>query len=141
MAIRARMDDYERNQLQDDIQKHSDKLTLSEYFTLDNLDPYYTMCREEKFKVKLCLIDLDWWKSHSKIAAIAQYLIKAEYGLVHTALHTGPYLIHWFDDELVHIEKVESNTSIVAIDLIEFDLDSNDRMKFCDKVSNYLHST
>jgi len=78
-------------------------------------------------KVKLVIIDLESWQDHKFLAFfvgnIGDMLGFIKFGLVHVGVQIGSYIIHWFNDSLVHFTDIASNSPLLAVDVSQLDLE------------------
>jgi len=108
----------------------SPKLIEEYFFDFETL--YEKLLDEEgevrKLKVSLAIINLERWsKSRLKTRVAANMLMFTEksklgFGLVHVAILIGQYIIHWFDDGLVHMTPIRSAHPNVAVEVGELDI-------------------
>jgi hypothetical protein len=61
--------------------------------------------------------------------------------MVLSALEVGPHLIHWSDSSLVHIKRLESLDALLAYDVAELDLKTDEGGQKLRKVPRPLFSS
>ncbi|EFC38267.1 predicted protein [Naegleria gruberi] len=100
-----------------------------------------------KLKVNLAVINIQkWCESRLKTRLVANVLRVTErkklgFGLVHVAILLGQYIIHWFDDGLVHLTPIKSSHPNLAVEVGELDIeekkDQEKIKQLCFVISEY----
>lgn len=91
-----------------------------------NSEQIKVFLKDKPCKVKLVVVDLEKWHDHRVLAYvvgnISDMLGFTTYGLVHVGVQIGAYIVHWFNDSLVHFTDIASGSALLAADIGELNL-------------------
>ena len=99
----------------------------------------------QKLRVKLVCIDLEGWQDRKILGFIAANLYSMagflDYGLVHVGIQLGSWVVHWFNDSLVHITTTKATRPNCAIDIGSLDLEDDSDVEkiqnMCSVITRY----
>ncbi|KAL9654598.1 hypothetical protein ABK040_006660 [Willaertia magna] len=117
---------------------YTDKESLkNKYFNFDSIDDF-----NFKVKCKLVLIDIEEYLNNKWKARLLTNIIKlrgnsSHFGLIHSGISIGSYMIHWFDNSLVTLNKTTKNPNCV-VDLGELDLRVEEDVEKLDKLCELI---
>ncbi len=120
------------------VQEYADpNAMMGKYFPIDVLLAELKD-RGGVIKCKLVLIKLEETKEllQKVMALISAGLGANEYGLLHACVFIGNYLLHFFDDGLVHFTPFKAKKPFVAVDIGELDLNNETDIQKLNKVMN-----
>jgi hypothetical protein len=87
----------------------------------------------QPLKVKLICIDLEGWQDRKILGFIAANLYSyagfLDWGLVHTGIQLGSWILHWFNDSLVHFTTTKATRPNCAVDVGSLQLDNESHVQ------------
>jgi len=101
---------------------------------LELIDEEKVLLNERKLKVKFIVSYRHITKTEEVFSGILG-IFQKNYGPVHTCIQIGPYVLHFFNNGLVHIGTFKTANALLALDVCEFEFKREEGKRFDKTIS------